>query len=95
MVRLFSALVTILIISGFPERSFGYDDYYYYEEYYNEPNENVPKAIIGQQARGNCLRSSETVALRENFVDSPESYDSFSAKSCIFLAHGKKKTRTV
>jgi hypothetical protein len=31
--------------------------------------------------------SCETVALRENFVDRPESYDSFSAKSCIFLAH--------
>jgi hypothetical protein len=34
-------------------------------------------------------RSYEIVALREN-VDRPESYDSFSAKSCIFLAHKKK-----
>jgi hypothetical protein len=32
--------------------------------------------------------SCETVALRENFVDRPESCDSFSAKSCVFLAHG-------
>jgi hypothetical protein len=32
--------------------------------------------------------SCEFVALQENFVDRPESYDSFSAKSCIFLAHG-------
>jgi hypothetical protein len=31
--------------------------------------------------------SCEIVALRENFVDRPESYDSFSAKSCVFLAH--------
>jgi hypothetical protein len=37
--------------------------------------------------------SCEIVALRENFVDRPESYDSFSAKSCIFLAH--EKTRSV
>jgi hypothetical protein len=32
--------------------------------------------------------SCEIVALRENFVERPESYSSFSAKSCIFLAHG-------
>jgi hypothetical protein len=31
--------------------------------------------------------SCETVALRESFIDRPESYDSFSAKSCVFLAH--------
>jgi hypothetical protein len=31
--------------------------------------------------------SCDIVALRENFVDRPESYDSFSAKSCVFLAH--------
>jgi hypothetical protein len=31
--------------------------------------------------------SCEIVALQEN-VDRPESYDSFSAKSCAFLAHG-------
>jgi hypothetical protein len=37
--------------------------------------------------------SCEIVALRENFIDRPESYDSYSAKSCIFLAH--EKTRTV
>jgi hypothetical protein len=37
--------------------------------------------------------SCEIVALRENYIDRPESYDSFSAKSCIFLAH--EKTRTV
>jgi hypothetical protein len=37
--------------------------------------------------------SCEIVALRENFVDRPESYDSFSAKSCIFFAH--EKTRKV
>jgi hypothetical protein len=60
MARLFSALVMILIISGFPERSFGYDDYYYYEDYYNEPNENVPKAIIGQQARGTVFSDAIT-----------------------------------
>jgi hypothetical protein len=38
--------------------------------------------------------SCEIVALRENFVDRPESYDSFSAKSCIhvFLAHEKMRT---
>jgi hypothetical protein len=29
--------------------------------------------------------SCEIVALRENFIDKPESYDSYSAKSCIFL----------
>jgi hypothetical protein len=33
--------------------------------------------------------SCEIVALREKFVDRPESYDSFSAKSSIFLAHEK------
>jgi hypothetical protein len=32
--------------------------------------------------------SCEIEALRENFVDRSESYDSFSAKSCVFLAHG-------
>jgi hypothetical protein len=31
--------------------------------------------------------SCDIVALRENFGDRPESYDSFSAKSCVFLAH--------
>jgi hypothetical protein len=31
------------------------------------------------------LSSCDIVALRENFVDRPESYDSFS---CVFLAHG-------
>jgi hypothetical protein len=33
------------------------------------------------------------VALWKNVVDRPESYDSFSAKGCIFLAH--EKTRTI
>jgi hypothetical protein len=37
--------------------------------------------------------SCEIVALREFFVDRPESYDSFSAENCIFLAH--EKTRKV
>ena len=37
--------------------------------------------------------SCEIVAHRENFIDRPESYDLFSAKKCIFLAH--EKTRTV
>jgi hypothetical protein len=37
--------------------------------------------------------SCEIVALQENFVDRPESYDLVYAKSCIFLAH--EKTRTV
>jgi hypothetical protein len=37
--------------------------------------------------------SCEIVALRENFIDRPESYDSYSAKICIFLVH--EKTRTV
>jgi hypothetical protein len=32
--------------------------------------------------------SCETVALRENFVDRPESYNPFSVKRCIFLEHG-------
>jgi hypothetical protein len=32
--------------------------------------------------------SCDIVALQENFVDRPESYDLFSAKSCVFLAHG-------
>ena len=32
--------------------------------------------------------SCEIVALREMFVDRPESYDSVSAKNCIFHAHG-------
>jgi hypothetical protein len=32
-------------------------------------------------------------ALRENFVDRPESYYSFRGKGCIFLVH--KKMRTV
>jgi hypothetical protein len=37
----------------------------------------------------NCPKfSCEIVALRENFIDRPESYNSFSAKSCVFLAHG-------
>jgi hypothetical protein len=31
--------------------------------------------------------SCEIVAHRENFVERPESYDSFSAKNCIFLVH--------
>jgi hypothetical protein len=35
------------------------------------------------------LFSCEIVALRENFIDRPESYNSYSAKSCIFLAHEK------
>jgi hypothetical protein len=35
----------------------------------------------------------EIVALRKNFVDRPESYDSFSSKSCVFLSH--EITRTV
>jgi hypothetical protein len=35
----------------------------------------------------NVITSYETVALQENFVDRPESYDLFSAKSCLFLAH--------
>jgi hypothetical protein len=39
------------------------------------------------------MSSCEVVALRENFIDRPESYDSYSTKSCIFLAH--EKTRTV
>jgi hypothetical protein len=34
------------------------------------------------------LCSCEIVALRENFVDRMENYDSFSAKSCVFLVHG-------
>jgi hypothetical protein len=37
--------------------------------------------------------SCEIVALWKNIVDRPESYDLFSAKSCIFLAH--EKTRMV
>ena len=37
--------------------------------------------------------SCEIVALRKNFVDRPESYDSASAKNCTFLAH--EKTRMV
>jgi hypothetical protein len=32
--------------------------------------------------------SCEIVALRKKSVDRPESYDSFSAKKCVFLAHG-------
>jgi hypothetical protein len=32
--------------------------------------------------------SCDIVALRENFVDRPESYDLFSGKSCVFFAHG-------
>jgi hypothetical protein len=36
--------------------------------------------------------SCESVSLLENFVDRPESYDLFSAKSCIFLAHEKTCT---
>ena len=38
--------------------------------------------------RNDGANSCEIVALRKNFVDRPESYDSFSAKSCVFLAHG-------
>jgi hypothetical protein len=34
-----------------------------------------------------ALYSCEIVALRKNVADRPESYDSFSAKSCVFLAH--------
>jgi hypothetical protein len=41
------------------------------------------------------LYSCEIVAHRENFVDRPESYNSFSAKNCIFLAHEKKHTSGV
>jgi hypothetical protein len=36
--------------------------------------------------------SCEFIALRENFVDRPKSYDSFSAKSRIFLTHEKMCT---
>jgi hypothetical protein len=35
-----------------------------------------------------AIYSCEIVALQENFVDRPESYDSFRAKSCLFLAYG-------
>jgi hypothetical protein len=35
-----------------------------------------------------CKLLAAKLALRENFVDRPESYDSFSAKSYVFLAHG-------
>jgi hypothetical protein len=36
--------------------------------------------------------SCEIVALRENVVDRPESYDSFSAKIYMFLAHEERRT---
>jgi hypothetical protein len=49
------------------------------------PGERRP----GQPKRTWSLTPScEIVALRENCVDRPESYDSFSAKSCVFLAQG-------
>jgi hypothetical protein len=50
---------------------------------------DIKHKIINQ-----CIRvcSCEIVALRENFVDRPESYDAFKAKSCIFLAHEKTHT---
>jgi hypothetical protein len=41
-------------------------------------------AILSQRGGIKC----EVVALCENFVDRPERYDSFSAKSSVFLAHG-------
>jgi hypothetical protein len=34
-----------------------------------------------------ALISCEIVALQENFIDRPESYESFSTKSGVFLAH--------
>jgi hypothetical protein len=40
--------------------------------------------ILVNTVNGSC----DIVALRENFVDRPESYDSFSAQSCVFLANG-------
>jgi hypothetical protein len=46
-----------------------------------------------QLAGDSKYSSCEIVALRENFDDRSKSYNSFSAKSCIFLA--REKTRTV
>jgi hypothetical protein len=45
------------------------------------------------QIRGVKKSSCQIVAHRGNFVDRPESYDSFRAKNCIFLA--LEKTRTL
>jgi hypothetical protein len=39
------------------------------------------------------LGSCEIVALRENFVDSPESYDSFSAK--LYISCARKKAHAL
>jgi hypothetical protein len=55
------------------------------------PEQNKSKVIPASlQLSINFLGtdSCEIVALRENFFDRQESYDSFSAKSCVFLAHG-------
>jgi hypothetical protein len=45
-------------------------------------------SVLDRRKKYTLSVSCDIVALRENFVDRPESYDSFSAKSCAFLAHG-------
>jgi hypothetical protein len=58
-------------------------------KWYNFPVVKLTKLEIGSWSRifrpdwGSC----ETIALWENCVGRPESYDSFSAKSCVFLVH--------
>jgi hypothetical protein len=48
----------------------------------------VSKDYIGiVYKKGKHTLSCDIVALRENFIDRPESYDSFRAKSCVFLVH--------
>ena len=49
--------------------------------------------LVGFHSCNTMKASCEIVALQENFVYRPESYDSASAKNCIFLAH--EKTRTI
>ena len=44
--------------------------------------------VSDNRFRINVTCSGEIVALLENFVDRPKTYDSFSANSCVFLAHG-------
>jgi hypothetical protein len=57
-----------------------------------EENKQRSVRIRSVSKAQNCvlLNSCEIVALRENFIGRQESYDSYSAKSCILLAHEKK-----
>jgi hypothetical protein len=72
------------IVWSYPQKS--YPRYSYDKSVYQISFEYVqPRKIFSESMK---INSCDIVALRENFVDRPESYDSFSAKSCVFHAHG-------